>query len=308
MKPSNILWGLTILGLGIMILGINLGWFPSSVVGQLFALWPLVLIIIGLKFIVRNDIVFTVISLILIVAAFGYVVYGAKYDIKVGSFSLGQKQTKSIQKYSDSYDLSNVKAMTLTLDVGAANVVVDSLPEGDKTTLYQITATDLATLGIDKSVSGGVANLRVAEKTNSLYLGSGYGSNRAMTIYLSRNIPIAIKLNSGATKNKLNLQELQISSLVIHSGASDVVTTFGSKQKLADVNIETGAASVVLNIPKSSGVKATLNGGLSSYNLSSDFEFTKSGDTNTSANYDASTNRINITVRSGATSVSIKSY
>ncbi len=66
MKSLNLLYGLILLVIGLILLGINLGWWSPMVWDQLWHFWPVLLILIGLRLVIKSNFVFGFLGLILI--------------------------------------------------------------------------------------------------------------------------------------------------------------------------------------------------------------------------------------------------
>lgn len=49
MKWDRIFWGVVFLAGGLILLGVNLGWLPHDVRKYIWSLWPLILVLIGLR-------------------------------------------------------------------------------------------------------------------------------------------------------------------------------------------------------------------------------------------------------------------
>jgi hypothetical protein len=68
MNPFSVLIGLFVVLVGVVFLGINVGLWSSAVWAYLATLWPIVLIIIGLRFIIRNNPLFLGLTVIILLA------------------------------------------------------------------------------------------------------------------------------------------------------------------------------------------------------------------------------------------------
>jgi hypothetical protein len=66
MRPSNFFGGLIIIAVGVLFLGVNAGWWSSEIWGQLWRLWPVAIIIVGLRQAIKSDPLFLLLSLVAI--------------------------------------------------------------------------------------------------------------------------------------------------------------------------------------------------------------------------------------------------
>jgi hypothetical protein len=63
MNPMRLFWGILLTGFGVLIIASQLGYVSSNFWVNLLYLWPVILIVIGLRFIVHDDTIFTVVML-----------------------------------------------------------------------------------------------------------------------------------------------------------------------------------------------------------------------------------------------------
>jgi hypothetical protein len=99
---------------------------------------------------------------------------------------------------------------------------------------------------------------------------------------------------------------VRLTDLTVKAGASSSVITLGSKQVDLNVNIDSGASSTLLRIPKDSGVTLNFEGGLSS-RVFDDLQEVSDGRYR-SQNYETATNRITIDADAGMASFRIERY
>lgn len=77
MKPMQTFWGLLIIIVGVIFLGINMGWWSGILWDQIWQLWPLILIVVGLRSLIKSDSLY-IISLI-VTLAIGLLLVGLTY-------------------------------------------------------------------------------------------------------------------------------------------------------------------------------------------------------------------------------------
>jgi hypothetical protein len=76
------------------------------------------------------------------------------------------------------------------------------------------------------------------------------------TVGLSAEVPLDLRLDTGAARGRLDLSALRIRSLELHTGASDTQIRLPRAAGATTVRAETGAASLVLEVP--TGVAARI--------------------------------------------------
>ncbi|MFO8055540.1 MAG: hypothetical protein R6U19_10315, partial [Bacteroidales bacterium] len=116
----------------------------------------------------------------------------------------------------------------------------------------------------------------------------------------------SFNLNLGASDTRLELEPFKVKQVSIKGGASNVDLTLGTRYKDINVDVESGATSVLLRIPEEAGCQVHFNSFLAGKNLkgfrreSRNYYYTpgfKEKDT-----------RINVHVKSAVSSFKIKRY
>jgi hypothetical protein len=115
-----------------------------------------------------------------------------------------------------------------------------------------------------------------------------------------------IKVEMGAGEADFDLTSYKIRSLRFEGGAASFQAKLGSKESKTDVFVETGVASVEIDVPKSAGCRIVVDSGLSSKDFSG---FTKQSDgTYKTDNYNTALNKININLKGGLSSFEVRKY
>jgi hypothetical protein len=121
---------------------------------------------------------------------------------------------------------------------------------------------------------------------------------------LTRDIPLILELETGASENTLDLTDLRVSELRLKSGASSTNLTLPANAGRTRVSIEAGAASVKITVPVGVAARIRSKGGLSSLNVNQQ-RFSKLGELYQSLDYDSAANQADIEVQMGVGSVEI---
>ena len=82
------------------------------------------------------------------------------------------------------------------------------------------------------------------------------GESLDWDIRLNRDIPLSLKIDSGASASILDLSDLKVTDLDIDTGASSTELTLPANAGNTHVDIDTGASSLKVSIP--SGVAASI--------------------------------------------------
>jgi len=110
----------------------------------------------------------------------------------------------------------------------------------------------------------------------------------------------------GASKSYFNLIPFKVKNLVLETGAADTKIKLGDKSNMVYVNVEMGAAALVIYIPKSSGCKISGDMVLMKKDLKG-FE-SKDSDYYYTENYDDAQNKIIMEIQGGVSSFEVKRY
>jgi hypothetical protein len=132
----------------------------------------------------------------------------------------------------------------------------------------------------------------------------GPGYNLDWSFQLSRDIPINLSVEGGANEAVIDLSDLRVDDLTLKSGASSTHITMPTSAGMTRTRIETGAASVKVQVPDGVAARIRAQGGLASVQIDTS-RFPKQGDFYKSNDYDAATNRIDFDIQLGVGSVQI---
>lgn len=115
-----------------------------------------------------------------------------------------------------------------------------------------------------------------------------------------------IDLGVGAGKADFDLSNHKVKSLKVSTGVADLNVRLGSKLTQSEVKIESGVASVTVEVPESAGCEVRLDGALNVKDLD-DLEKVKDG-LYRSPNFDQASHRILIQYEAGLSQVKIRRY
>lgn len=124
-------------------------------------------------------------------------------------------------------------------------------------------------------------------------------------VSLTDEIPLELKLNTGASDTRLNLTDLQITDLWVETGASATEIYLPDSVAYTKTVVKSGAASVAIHIPEDVAAKIRISGGLMSANVDRQ-RFPKSGGYYQSPDYESAPYKTEIRVESGVGSVTVR--
>jgi len=138
---------------------------------------------------------------------------------------------------------------------------------------------------------------------NSPVFLSGQGFN--WDVRLNRQIPLHLKLSTGAGENHLDLTDLLVKEIKLETGASSTEILLPAHAQQTHVEIEAGAATVRLRVPAVVAARIKSETGFSSVTVDTD-RFPRQGDVYVSPDYDLAANRIDIDIEGGMGSFDIR--
>ncbi len=121
---------------------------------------------------------------------------------------------------------------------------------------------------------------------------------------LTAEVPLDLRLDVGAYRGTVDLRELRIASLEIHTGASDTMLRLPRSAGVTTVRAEVGAASMTLEVP--AGVAARIRTRMTLGTSQVDeARFPRVGDVYQSVDYATAANRVDIDAQGGVGAIKV---
>jgi hypothetical protein len=130
------------------------------------------------------------------------------------------------------------------------------------------------------------------------------GESLDWDIRLNRDIPLNLKIDSGASASILDLSDLKVTDLDIDTGASSTELTLPANAGNTHVDIDTGASSLKVNIPSGVAASIRIKSGIASVNVNSRFPRLDGG-LYQSTDYSTAANRVDMTIDAGVGSIEV---
>lgn len=125
-----------------------------------------------------------------------------------------------------------------------------------------------------------------------------FDHNASWDVGLTADVPLELRLDTGACQASIDLAELHVSRLELHTGASETRVRLPRAAGSTSVIAEAGAASLTLEVP--AGVAARIQTRMALGNTRIDPAlFPRTGDVYQSPNYGAAANQVDIRVQAG---------
>lgn len=293
---GNVFWGLLFIIVGGLMLADNFGYIDVHW-ANLWRLWPLLIIAAGLSILSLQGLFWRITTLFVSFLMLGAVVWVMLGDLP----SIGQYKTTDFTVQSASNEIMQaevkIKAGASSINIGSASQ--DAIVKSKfKSSLLDISKS---------STVSGTTQMISLETTSRQSVNWWTGDmENIWDLDLTRQIPLAINIDAGASSVEVDLSEAKLRSAIVKIGAGSLVFKVGSLEDTVNLNIESGVSSVTLRLPNGSGVQLRLDSGLATNDVA---DLSKVGDNlYESSGYSQSNKKINITSKTGVSSFRIERY
>lgn len=268
--------GLTVVVVGVIFLGQMLGYLRWEAWLNIFRLWPLLLVALGLEIIGKNlhsDAVRMLGSLVVI----GGLLYGALVMTPSATwwpFWTGTNTPAEQYAFSEPHR-SGVREGRAFVNGGVGIVTVSA-------------GSDLAAAAgrsrvkpvFSASVAGRTATVRIDPGPEVWWPGP---AESTMDVTLDKAVVWDLDVRPGVSKFTLDLKDLKVRSLKLDAGVSDGLVTIGASSHAgtggpvkADINA--GVSALRIRVPEGDNVRITMTAGLTGVDVRGDWQSSKDGD------------------------------
>jgi hypothetical protein len=124
------------------------------------------------------------------------------------------------------------------------------------------------------------------------------------TVRLNDQVPLELRLDTGASETRADLSDLIVTDLELKTGASSSTITLPDQAGYTHCLVESGVASLTITVPEGVAAQIWVDSGLSSISIDRN-RFPRSGGSYRSPEYDTAENKVDIRIKTGVGSVSI---
>lgn len=317
MNKEKLSWGLILLFAGVIILLNNLhviNFYWRSV----FSLWPVILIIIGVNLLVPRRGTGNAISILVTLTALAFLAYRGTFPPRSDWWVFNNKSWKTEERvsrvrrnvsedyfYHDYTD--TIRVANLTLKGGAIEYGIDDT-SGKLFEAETKSNFGKHILETSESTKDGERTVDLTFKMENTRKGNFEidGGENTAKIKLNTNPVWNINLDFGAGAADFDLSKHKIALLNIKGGAMSFETKLGMPLSETVINVESGAASVEIEIPKAAACKINVKSGLSSRSFPG---FTKDTDGSyITEGYDSASQKFTINLKGGLSSFVVERY
>lgn len=300
-KNGQLFWGFLFLTIGALFLMDKYEYYlfiPDGIVSY----WPLLIILWGIAILVKNTILKPIVSVVSGVFV-GLFLYGSIFGFNHHNFDSNdiEKHEISTSTFFEEFK-DSIEFATLSLRTGATKITVegntDQLISGTSSGVFN--AFNFKTRYRDNTAR---VVLRHTKDDIDLFGDNNY---RKLDFSLS-SIPVwDIDLRIGAANIKMDLSEYKVSALNIETGATTSDLKLGDKLENVKINIEMGAATMQLHIPKESGCQIKGDMVMVVKDLEGFTEYEEKY--HRTDNYETAKNKIDIKFDGGVSTLKVKRY
>lgn len=276
---------------------------------QLWRLWPIVLILAGLDILARHSRWGSALLAVVILALLGglfYLLVAAPGPLQP-AFAGPQA---SLVLHPASEDLGGARQADVDIHMGAGTLDVAALSDSSRLFEGDLRYPDAwggQAPRVSYDVSAGRGHLVLESRSKYLWalpFGDSPGGED-WKVRLTREVPLNINVDAGASTSVLDLRHLQLGELRVNAGVGRMEVFFPSEGDDMTARVEGGVGALVLHVPESVEARLTVSGGLGSRNLSE--RFAPTGDhTYETAGYGSAANQLDIRVEGGLGSLRVE--
>ena len=277
---GNLFWGLLLLFIGSMFLLDNLN-ILNFEFSNLWRLWPLLIVATGVSLLSIKGWPGAVITGVMVAAMIGLVGLVSLGFVKPGANLQVNTQRVEVARSGD-----EIKGLDLSISGGAGTILIDSVASGD---LVQAKLeSNFVKLRHESSERDGIQKSTLTLDPSENWWQNNYRNDLAVNI--SEQVPLDLNIDTGASKISGDLSLLQLKSLKIDAGASEASVKIGSLVETLTVELDMGASSFTLEVPKDSGISFDIDADMSNQDIPGLRKI--SDDRYESSNYAAAKNKI----------------
>jgi len=296
-------WPVVLIGIGVVALLFNTGWLDWDKVAWLYRLWPVLLIALGIAILFRGRLpgrlatLFGAVLLILVLVAVAGGIAAVPGALVSSS---GPVVTSHFSALT-----GELTAPRLDLSAGAAQINVHAGATGAD--LYQATIQSPSDEKPEVTVDAATSTLHVNLPGRSGFHFGTVNDHRSVDLTLNDQLPWVVGLSTGASATNLDLSGLKVSSVTVESGASSVKLILPKPAGTVPISISGGAMHLTIQRLPGTSIRVSSSGGASSVDVDGNHfgGLFHDGEVYASTEYSTAADRFDISIESGASSISI---
>lgn len=316
-NKEKIVWGVVLLGAGAILLLRNMGlidFYWSSV----FRFWPVIIILIGFNMLIPRSRAGNVASVLVTLAAVAFLAYAGMQNLR---YPWGEDQgtrnwfnrhvdrssedSKRVFEHEVTHEFNaGFQEASLTIRGGAVSYEIEDPTEEHLFWSKSESVSDTHVLDVQETAVGTALELLFHMKDTDGRTWTFEEDENEVKMRLHPAPVWAINLQMGAGEADFDLRKYTLNKLHVACGAASVKAKLGAPKGHVDVHVESGAASIKLEVPRSAACRIEVTSALSSRSFKG---FTKQSDGSfTTPNYDSASDRYDIKLEGGMSTFTIE--
>lgn len=215
----------------------------------------------------------------------------------------GRRQ-RPLEREEVAIPLEGVERARINVKYGAGRLSVSAGAGADEL----VSGTFVGGLSYDKGQSGDTTEIEMRPPKENITPSPwlwGHVGGLDWDVRLNGDVPLSLILETGAASARLDLSDLRVTEFVLKTGASSTEVRLPAAAGSTRVRIESGIASVALRIPAGVAARVRSESGLASVQVDA-ARFPRTAGGYESPDYDVAENKVDILVKTGLGSVSIR--
>jgi len=306
MKTRSLFWGLFFITLGVLYLLDHYASFSMNW-EYIADWWPLIFIFWGLSVVFKNNPTIRPITtgitgfwLAVILFTMFLNVFFCDYD-----FHFCENDSYKMEQFQYQYN-PDIEEAKLIINGGAGKFAIKNPTDNMVFAKYH---NNIGEYYFDTYEYNNREVIKISQGNTKIDITElDYDFENKLEVQLNKKTVWDIELNIGAATTILDLSDYKVRNLDLNTGATKTKIKLGNLYKNTEVDVEMGAASIVFDIPESSGCKITGDMILVAKNLDG---FVKKDNSQTyyvTRDFNQSDNKIHINVDGGVSSIKVKRY
>jgi hypothetical protein len=305
-RRGGVVGPLLLIFIGAVFLLQNTGYLPPTFWMNLWRLWPLILVLVGLEFLLAHRVPWPAL------AALGAVVLiagAAATSARLPAPSTGPAVSQLAQT-----TLKGATQAAVTVRFGAGQLNIGPLDQAPADELADLTyqgPPELMPVPRYQVVNGGVGQLDYQVNggpgPGSVPFINGRADSTARAdLNFAPTVPITmLTVQTGATDAHLDLSRLHVNAIDLSVGAATAWIRLPESAGSTTAHISGGASTITLEIPEGVEAQIRLRGGLSTLNIDQTRFPQVSDGVYRSANYASAQNKVDISLETGVTTIQV---
>lgn len=281
--------GLFIILIGVSLLSNSMGWSWAFSI-DIWKFWPVFVILAGVSMLFKKNSGWIIGLVVLIVIGLA-----AASTVNAPWNANRAVTTHDLNVTTD----AAAKSADIRINTGASQLTIGG---GSAQLLSGQQEFNFGQLDISSRLNGEeqIATLSSINSGGWWWFGS---MKNNINLTMNNDLPAKLTIDGGAMTMNLDLITVPVSDLTVKSGASDVTLALGDKVDSTRARISAGASKLRVSLPKTVGVRLTVNAGASSKTLT---DFTSLGDDRyESTNYATTEKKMDLDIEAGASTIDL---